>query len=55
MRGGAKPLSSDCCYEHNWKPEINKWKTASYNFTTKCFFLPNLKFAQLRYQIQASC
>ena len=27
----------------------------SYNFTTKCFFLPNLKFAQLKYQIRAIC
>ena len=41
-------------YEHNWRFEINKWKTVSYNFTTKCLVLHDLKFSCLKYGIQAA-
>lgn len=55
LGGEAKPLSSNCCYEYNWKSEINKWKTVSYNFTTEGLFFQNFKFARLRYRTLAIC
>lgn len=53
--GGAKPLSSNCCCECNWRFEIKKFNTISCDFTTRVLVLYNLKFSSFKYRTMAVC